>query len=599
MSRERASSTRVLRRAQTARRHLEQELQLVQDLALTITRAPDATAAMNQTLERLCTATGWDYGEAWLPDASGERLVNTPAWHVRSPELDGFQATSDHASFAPGEGLGGRAWRSAEPEWLEDFSDPTLFQRAEAARRAGLRRAVAVPIVTTGQVVAVLMFLMRRRRRRDRRFVELISAALSPLGPVIEGKRTEEEMARLNAELERRVAARTAELEAANRELRRGLVERTRTAETARESAERLRAVLENAAEGIITIDETGAIESFNRAAERIFGYTAQEVLGRNVSVLMPSPDRERHDGYLRRYVRTGDRHIIGIGREVLGRRKDGAVFPMDLAVGEFWGGERRYFTGICRDVTRRKQAQEREREHRAQLAYAARIATMGEMATTLAHELNQPLNAIAAYAHAGLRMLESGTNDLHKLDYALRQSALQAQRAGEVIRRIRQFVRREEDDHGDTEVNALITEVVELLQPEIRATQASVQTLFAVGLPRVKADGLEVEQVVLNLVRNAIEAVTDRPSREIGILTAMDEEGLVRVTVRDSGPGLEADAIERVFEPFYTSKIRSMGMGLSISRSIVESHQGRLWVESEPGLGSSFHFTLPPVAPA
>lgn len=371
------------------------------------------------------------------------------------------------------------------------------------------------------------------------------------------------------------------------------------TAAALAESLERHRAILDTAVDGIITINDRGIIESFNRAAERIFGYTAAEVIGRNISMLMPEPYRSAHDRYVEHYVRGGPARIIGIGREVEGLRKDGSVFPMDLAVGEVRLAERRLFTGITRDISYRKAVELEARRRLNDLAHTARLAALGEMATGLAHEVNQPLTAIISHASACLRLLDSGRVDAELLQDSLQQIARQGQRAGEVIKRLRGFVQKSELEFRPGDLNAVVRDVLWLLGHELNAGQITVQLELAEGLPEVQMDRVQIEQVVFNLVRNAIEAmqgVSDRPRclRLITDTTQLRDKPAVQLCVLDNGPGFNGLDPAQLFEPYFTTKADGLGQGLSICRSIIETHDGQLWAAAGEPLGARFGFVLP-----
>jgi two-component system sensor kinase FixL len=219
-----------------------------------------------------------------------------------------------------------------------------------------------------------------------------------------------------------------------------------------------LQAIVETSPDGLITIDERGLVESFNPAAERMFGYGAQEVIGQNIKLLMPSPYREEHDAHIARYLRTGEKRIIGIGREVLGQRKDGTSFPLELAVGEVHAEGRRIFAGFVRDVSARRVAEERLRELQAELVHVSRLSAMGEMASALAHELNQPLTAIINYAQATRRLLGGAGGERYAaLLGLLDKTAQQASRAGQIIHRLRQFIAKGETERALADINALV----------------------------------------------------------------------------------------------------------------------------------------------
>jgi two-component system sensor kinase FixL len=369
-----------------------------------------------------------------------------------------------------------------------------------------------------------------------------------------------------------------------------------KTAELAlRERELRLRSLLDTVPDGVIVIDETGVVQSMSASAERLFGHHVDEVIGRNINMLMPSPYHEQHDGYLARYLRTGERRIIGIGRVVVGRRKDGATFPMELAVGEFAIGGHRFFTGFVRDLTDRQQTEKRLQDLQSELLHVSRLSVMGQMASTLAHELNQPLTAITNYLQAARRLVAGGaTPDPGRIEAIIEKTVAQAARAGEVIRRLRSFVAKGEADRRLENLNKVVEEATALAL--VGAKQYAVRAGFSLDptVPPVIIDKIQVQQVVLNLVRNAVEAVEHCERREISVTTAVLSPELAEITVSDTGPGIGPDIAERLFQPFVTTKKAGMGLGLSICREIVEVHGGHLVARPNPGGGTIFSFTLP-----
>jgi len=359
-----------------------------------------------------------------------------------------------------------------------------------------------------------------------------------------------------------------------------------------------LRSVLDTVPDAIIVIDEHGIIQSFSTAAERQFGFTAAEVCGRNVAILMPSPYREAHDSYIQRYLRTGERRIIGIGRLVVGQRKDGSTFPMELAVGEVNSGGRRLFTGFVRDVTERQETRQRLQELQSELLHVSRLSAMGEMAATLAHELNQPLTATTNYLRACQRMLDApGTPDLGRIRQALGLAAEQTLRSGQIIRRLREFVARGETEKRPEDPAKLAEEASALALVGAKERGVKVRLQIDQQAPRVFVDKVQVQQVLLNLIRNAIEAMGGTERRELTISAAPEGE-MVAFSVADTGSGLTPEVTAHLFQPFVTTKREGMGIGLSICRTIIEGHGGRIWTEPNPGGGTVFRFTVPAAAP-
>lgn len=357
-----------------------------------------------------------------------------------------------------------------------------------------------------------------------------------------------------------------------------------------------LRSILETVPDGMIVIDEHGVIQSFSAAAERIFGYAAGEVCGRNVSLLMPSPHREHHHEYIQRYLRTGERRIVGIGRVVAGQRKDGSTFPMELAVGEVNLGGHRQFTGFVRDISERQRTRQRLQELQAELSHVSRLTEMGQMASSLAHEVNQPLAAASNYLQAARRLhVRHGQEGEERLDEALGLAAGQIERASQILRQLRTFIKKGEPELQAEDVAKLIEEGSAIALVGARERGVTVRLQAAAQLPLVLVDKIQIQQVIVNLMRNAVEAMEHSPRRELTITTARAACGRqIIVRVIDSGPGLAPAVAERLFQPFVTTKSQGMGVGLSICRSIIAGHGGELLAQANPEGGTIFSFTLP-----
>jgi two-component system, LuxR family, sensor kinase FixL len=372
---------------------------------------------------------------------------------------------------------------------------------------------------------------------------------------------------------------------------------RMQAAESAQEALRReahLQSILDTVPDAMIVIDERGAIRSFSSAAERLFGFSAAEVLGKNIKLLMPSPYRENHDSYLERYLRTGERRIIGIGRVVVGERKDGFTFPLELAVGEMRSGNQRFFTGFIRDLTERQATEARLQELQSELVHMSRLTAMGEMASALAHELNQPLSAIANYMKGSRRLLDSrGDDQSALLRDVFDKAAEQAMRAGQIIRRMRDFVARGENERRLENVRKLIEEASALALVGAKDHGVRVRFELDPAVDLVLADKVQVQQVLLNLLRNAIEAMEASPRRELVISTAAMDGDMAAISVADTGSGIAPEMASQLFQPFVTTKRHGMGVGLSISRTIVDAHGGEIRAEPNPGGGTIFRFTL------
>jgi two-component system sensor kinase FixL len=355
-----------------------------------------------------------------------------------------------------------------------------------------------------------------------------------------------------------------------------------------------LTSILDTVPDAMIVIDERGIMQSFSSAAERLFGFGSFEVIGKNIKILMPSPYRENHDGYIERYLRTGERRIIGIGRVVVGERKDGSTFPMELAVGEMRSSNQRFFTGFIRDLTERQQTEARLQELQSELVHISRLTAMGEMASALAHELNQPLSAIANYMKGSRRLLEGSADEkAGLLRDAMDKAAEQALRAGQIIRRLRDFVARGESERRVESVRKLVEEASALALVGAKDLGVRVRFQFDPTVDLVLADKVQIQQVLLNLLRNAIEAMEGSQKRELVVSTASGKDGMVTIGVADTGSGIAPDVMSQLFQPFVTNKRHGMGVGLSISRTIVEAHGGQIDAEPNPAGGTIFRFTL------
>jgi len=359
-------------------------------------------------------------------------------------------------------------------------------------------------------------------------------------------------------------------------------------------SAAHLQSILSTVPDAMVVIDARGRILSFSKAAEQLFGLNEAEVVGLNVSILMPQPDRGAHDGYLHHYLATGERRIIGKGRTVTGRRKDGSTFPMDLFVGEAGTNGEHVFTGFIRDLTEKQAIERRVDELRSDLVHAARVSAMGTMASTLAHELNQPITAVANYMEAIRDLLAvPKPDDLPMIREALDDAAHEAIRAGQIVRRLREFVARGDTEKTVEDLPRLIEEAAQLALMGAREKGVSVRFDLDPTASPVLVDAIQTQQVLINLMRNAVEAMTNVEVRNLVVSTCGDEAGFVRVSIADSGPGVSPEVAGGLFRAFNTTKVKGMGLGLSICRTIVEANGGRIWMEPRENGGAIFHFTL------
>lgn len=369
-------------------------------------------------------------------------------------------------------------------------------------------------------------------------------------------------------------------------------------------------ALLDAATDAVIVIDHRGIIETANAATERLFGHSPSELVGCNVSLLMPPGERERHDGYMQRYLETGIAHVIGLGREVQAQRRDGSQFCASLSVGRIQGTEPPRFVGFVRDLTSyqqvlaalqadRDRAREREAEaHRSQarLLAVSRMATMGEMAAGIAHEINQPLTAISNYSRACQRFAASEPPATEDLQDCLNGIAEETLRAAEIIRELRNLVRSQLEDRSVREINDIVRQTRPLILADARVHQTAVHFDTPDGLPQVSVEAVQIQQLLLNLTRNALEAVESRDDgkREIRIATRQTGDGDVELSVMDNGAGVDPKVEKEMFEPFVSTKPAGTGLGLAISRTIAQNHGGSLTVRPVESGGTCFALRLP-----
>jgi PAS domain S-box-containing protein len=432
----------------------------------------------------------------------------------------------------------------------------------------------------------------------------ILSVAANQASIGLQEARLRSEQKRVASELDLRVAQRTTELAAANEELRKEIADRKHAEEDLRSIEEKHRVIVEAANDAVVSMDESGAILLANPATRRIFGYDSAEMVGKPMTMLMPEMMRKLHENGFKRYLDTGKRHLNWQGVEVTAQRKDGQEFPVEVSFGELTSDGHKVFTGFIRDISERKQAEDQLRASernlqmtQAELARVSRLTTMGELAASIAHEVNQPLTAVINNASACLRLLANRSLEPEVLRRALEGVVADGTRASAVLARIRAFIKKEPAEKSELDINEVIQEVLALAGRELYENRVLPDRQLNTDLPTVLADRVQLQQVLLNLIMNGVEAmaaVTDRP-RLLGVQSRTDESGDVLIAVSDSGTGVGSE-LDRVFNPFFTTKENGMGMGLSISRSLVEGHGGRLWAAPNSPHGAVFSFTLPPI---
>ena len=408
---------------------------------------------------------------------------------------------------------------------------------------------------------------------------------------ITERKLMEQTIACFNEKLEMKVGRQTSELTTSNLNLLKKVEELRRSKRQLLEREAKLNSIFNASVEGIITLNMSDIIVSANAAVEIIFGYKPKELLGCNINRLMPLSPKEMT------YSLPHAVKFVGQIQEIDGLHKDGSVVPLDLSIAEFTIDNERYFSHIVRDVSLRKHREQQDKEHLNELAHVTRLGLMGEMASGIAHEVNQPLSAISNYTQASINILGTENPDRVKLTEILYKTQQQALRAGQIIHRMRDFVKSHAKHRSTTDINALIHEAVDLCIAELK--QNNIKLIFELesNLPLIYVDHIQIEQVIINLVRNSIEALQNLPAkqqRELTIRSRLTLNNSIQVRVKDNGPGLEPDQQQKILTPFYTTKENGMGMGLSISRSLIEAHDGSLHFNSKAGKGTSFYFILP-----
>ncbi|MEF3076077.1 PAS domain S-box protein [Methylobacter sp. Wu1] len=418
------------------------------------------------------------------------------------------------------------------------------------------------------------------------------------LNNITERKRAEETIANLNKKLAQKVLKQDCDLSLSNQNLTQLVEELKHSKQQILEREAKLNSIFNASVEGIITCDMSCKIISANAAVETIFGYTEAELIGCSINKLMPLSQDKCSHRERKSYRQEADMpKVLGRIREVEGMRKDGSAVPLDISIAEFTLDGQDYFTSIVRDVTQRKMQELQQREHLEALSHVMRLGLMGELASGIAHEVNQPLTAIVNYAQACLRFIQADQPDLAKLRSILEKTHDQALKAGQIIHHMRDFVRSKKIHRSTADINALIENAVSLSITDLK--QYNIQLCFnlADNLPAIYVDSVQIEQVILNLVRNSIDALKDvshNKQRKLFIQTLLNDDNFIEVKVKDNGHGLGESSQKKILTPFYTTKSSGMGMGLSISQSIVKSHDGSLHFASKAGKGSTFYFTIP-----
>jgi PAS domain S-box-containing protein len=417
------------------------------------------------------------------------------------------------------------------------------------------------------------------------------------INDITEREQAQETILCLNEKLEKKILKQTSELIESNLNLKKNIEELNYSKHQLLEREAKLNSIFNASIEGIITINTSGDIVSVNAAVETIFGYREEELIGNSINKLMPLSLRKKTRHNLKDYLQTYMPKNIGQIKEIEGMRKDGSSVPLDLSIAEFSIDGTSYFTGIVRDVSLRKHQERQDKGHLDELAHVTRLGLMGEMASGIAHEVNQPLTAIANYTQACLNFIRGENPDLEQLGEILLRTHQQAMRAGQIIHRMRDFVKSKKIHRTTTDINTLIHDAISLCIAEFRPNNIKLKFELTKNLPAVYVDDVQIEQVIINLIKNSIDALKNLPQktqRQLTIQTQLNNDNDIEIKVKDNGPGIDEAQQQKILMPFYTTKSDGMGMGLSISRSLVEAHNGVLHFNSKPEKGTTFYFTLP-----
>jgi two-component system sensor kinase FixL len=356
-------------------------------------------------------------------------------------------------------------------------------------------------------------------------------------------------------------------------------------------------AVVDTVIEAVISLDSNGMIKTVNRSTENMFGYTFSELHGKSINMLMPSPFGHEHNRFIKDYIDINKANVTGTGREMIAIKKDGSTFPIDFSISEVFHQKDRTFVGLIRDISQQRAAEDEARVHREQLAQVSRLNALGEMASGIAHEINQPLAAISLFSQAGKRMLDAGQYE--RVSEVFNKLSQHAQRAGAIIERIQSMARQHESQKQVTDFAALVSEVAQLAVAEARIHDIDIEIDIAQDLPRVMLDIVQIQQVALNLLRNgvqAMQAINCANGKRIVLSVSVSDNGDIKFAVVDSGLGVSKASAKELFQPFSTSKENGMGMGLTIGRAFIEAHDGRIDFYNNISGGATFYFTLPAI---
>jgi two-component system CheB/CheR fusion protein len=528
-------------------------LTLLRDVATIANQSRSVEEAYQATLDHVCCRMEWPVGHVCNPHCDDEETFSDSGlWSLHPPErFEDLLPASQDVVFTPGKGMVGQVIAKGVPQWFTEVTSHEMCARSKAMEDLGLKTVFLFPVLAGERVVAVLEFFATEALSPDTALIDVGAQVGALLGRVYERTRAEERLRKLSE-------------------------------------------AVEQSPNAVIITDREGTMEYVNPAFCQTTGYGFDEAIGQSPRLIKGNETPRAMYEDLWRTITAGDTWR----GELHNRKKDGTMYWDYAAITPILDGAGKitHFLGIQSNITERKEAEERARQRDSDLAHMARLNTMGEMASMLAHELNQPLTAIVGYTNGAARRLRTQPGADPELLEVLDHTAEVAKRAAEIVGGIRKFIRKEDNAPQAVHINEVVREVLDLLGAEVRRSGISIETDLASGLPPVEGDTIQLEQVLLNLVRNGIDAmkpVTDR-DHMLELRTLINGDGELEIVVRDTGVGLPAEEASRIFDTFVSTKSSGLGLGLSISRTIVEAHSGRIWGETAGEHGMAFHVSLP-----
>jgi PAS domain S-box-containing protein len=531
------------------------------DLLVAVTEAASSAASVaalaQACLEQICRSCEWHFGQVWYPDEKDAALHCSAESYFGGPQHAQLRALSLRTMLMRGQGLPGLVWVNKRAVWISSrIDDEASLPRLQAARATGIKAAFAFPVLLEDKVLAVFEFLSDHTRKPERAFLDTVEKLGRILGDSLVRKRSEAAL---------------------------------------RVSEERWRSVFEHSTFGLTLIDLSMRYLMANAAFQAMMGYSEAELRERTPIDISLDEDKERSRAFLTELNEGKRKHYVIVKQY---RRKNGTLMWGESYVSVIPGsdGKPLMFLGSTVDISERRRAEDALQAMQVELARVQRATMMGEITASIAHEINQPLAAIVTNARAGLRWLGNKTPELGETQTALRRIVSDGHRASEVVAGIRAMFRRGERASAYYDVNALIREVLALVNGELKSNKVETRVALSEGMPKILADRVQLQQVVLNLMMNAIEAMgaVRNGARVLGVNSELRDGRDILITVKDSGPGIDPENLDRIFDRFFTTKSNGMGMGLSICRSIIEAHNGRLWAEPGGGPGSVFRISLP-----